>query len=118
MTGGQFVAHPGGCIPSHRIDILDPDHPVTQGIEGFEIPDSEQYYMHVDPGVNVLCTTTFTGEHGDTDLYPAGTVMPYVWTRWWGKGKVFVACWGHTEKDFDVPEAREIMGRGMLWASR
>jgi hypothetical protein len=44
--------------------------------------------------------------------------MPYAYTKAWGKGKVFVACWGHTNKDFDVPEAREIVLRGMLWAAR
>jgi type 1 glutamine amidotransferase len=31
---------------------------------------------------------------------------------------VFVACWGHTFKDFDVPEAREIVQRGLLWAAK
>lgn len=44
--------------------------------------------------------------------------MPYAWTKPYGDGRVFVAAWGHTYKDFDVPEAREIMLRGMLWAAR
>ena len=66
----------------------------------------------------MLCTTTISGKHGDTELYTAGTVMPYAWTKPYGDGRVFVAAWGHTYKDFDVPEAREIMLRGMLWAAR
>ena len=118
MTGGQWVAHPGGCIPTQRVDIVDAAHPITEGVASFDMPDTEQYYCHVDPGVHVLCTTTFSGEHGDTDLYPAGVVMPYAWTRGYGKGRVFVACWGHTDKDFDVPQAKEIVGRGLVWASR
>jgi type 1 glutamine amidotransferase len=118
MTGGQFVSHPGGCIPSQRVELVVPDHPITRGLESFDIPDTEQYYLHVDPGVEVLCTTTFSGEYGDTDLYPAGAVMPCAWTRKWGAGQTFVASWGHTEKDFEVPEAREIVGRGLVWASR
>jgi uncharacterized protein len=36
----------------------------------------------------------------------------------WGKGKVAYAAWGHTFKDFDVPQAKEIVLRGMLWATR
>lgn len=118
MTGGQWVAHPGGCIPSYDVAITDTDHEITRGLSGFTLKDTEQYYCHVDPGNHVLCSTVFTGEHGDATTYPPGTVMPYAWTRSWGKGKVFCAAWGHTHKDFDVPEAREIVLRGMLWATR
>ncbi|MCS6949565.1 MAG: ThuA domain-containing protein, partial [bacterium] len=48
----------------------------------------------------------------------AGTVMPVVWKRRYGKGRVFYSSLGHVAKDFEVPEALEIMKRGMLWASR
>lgn len=118
MTGGQWVAHPGNCIPGYRVRITAADHPITRGIADFELKDTEQYYMHVDPGNEVLATTTFTGDHGDRTQYRAGTVMPYAWTRQWSQGRVFVAAWGHTYKDFDVPQARELVLRGMLWASR
>ena len=118
MTGGQWVSHPGGIIPSHDITIVDKDHPITKGIGDFVIPESEQYYVHTDAANHVLATTTFTGKHGETQLYQAGAVIPYAWTRQWGKGKVFVACWGHTDKDFDVPQAKEITKRGLLWASK
>jgi len=118
MTGGQWVAHPGGCIPSYDVKIVDRDHELTKGIGDFSLTDTEQYYCHFDPACHVLCTTTFTGEHGDKWQYPAGTVMPYAYTRMWGDGKVFVACWGHTFKDFEVPEALEIVKRALLWAAK
>lgn len=118
LTGGQWVSHPGGCIPSYTVEIADAGHPITEGIETFTLKGTEQYYLHVDPGNHVLCSTTFTGEHGETEQYAAGTVMPYAWTRPYGKGTVFVAGWGHTYKDFDVSEALEIVQRGMLWACR
>lgn len=117
MTGGQWVAHPGGCIPKYTVNITDREHEITRGIDDFELPDTEQYWMHVDPQNHVLATTTFSGEH-EGHLYETGTVMPYAWTKKWGDGRVFVACWGHTHKDFDVPEARQIVTRGMQWASR
>jgi type 1 glutamine amidotransferase len=118
MTGGQWVAHPGNCIPSYEVNIVDPGHEIVRDIPDFTLTDTEQYYCHVDPGVHTLCATTFSGEHGETDLYRAGTVMPYAWTKMWGKGKVFVACWGHTYRDFDVPEAKTIVQRGLIWATR
>ncbi len=43
---------------------------------------------------------------------------PAVWTRPWGKGRVFVCTVGHNLTDFDIREIRTIIERGMLWASR
>ena len=118
MTGGQFVAHPGGIIPTHHVKITDKQHEITKGISDFDLLNTEQYYMHVDPGNHVLATSTLDGGHGDTSTYIVGTVMPYCWTRSWGKGNVFAAAWGHTHEDFKVEEAREIVLRGMKWAAR
>ena len=114
MVGGQWVAHPGNIIP-YKVEITQAD-PITEGLADFEM-NSEQYYMHVDPSNEVLATTTFSGDYGDAS-WIAGTVMPVVWKRYFGKGRVFYSSLGHVRKDFDVPEAREIMLRGMLWAAR
>ncbi len=115
MVGGQFICHPGNII-NYRINITVPEDPLVQGLSDFEM-ESEQYYMHVDPGNQVLATTTFSGEHGDAP-WVVGTVMPVVWKRNYGKARVFYSSLGHVLKDFDVPEAREIVRRGLLWASR
>lgn len=112
MVGGQWVAHPGNII-DYTVEVTDRDHPIMKGIADFRM-HSEQYYMHVDPSNNVLATTTFTAEH---DYWIAGCVMPVVWTRTYGKGKVFYCSLGHVRADFDTPEAREIVRRGMLWAA-
>ena len=117
MTGGQWVAHPGGCIPGYKVNITKKADLIAKGIPDFTVPNSEQYYMHVDPGLEVLATTTFSGEHEGVD-WIKGVTMPVVWKKRWGQGRVFYASYGHTHKDFDVPEALEIMRRGMLWASR
>jgi len=113
MVGGQWVAHPGGIV-TYEVNIVNHDDPITAGIPDFKLT-SEQYYMHVDPSNEVLATTTFSGEHVP---WIEGCVMPVVWKRMWGKGRVFYASFGHVAKDFEVPEAREIVRRGMLWASR
>lgn len=115
MVGGQWVAHPGDIIP-YNVNISDRDDPIVSDMADFGMV-SEQYYMHVDPSNQVLATTTFTGEHGDAP-WIAGTVMPVVWKRWFGHGKVFYSSLGHVRKDFEVPQAREIIFRGMLWAAR
>ncbi len=113
MVGGQWVAHPGNII-DYEVTITQPDDPITTGLADFKM-HSEQYYLHVDPSNEVLATTTFSGEHTP---WIAGTVMPVVWKRRWGAGKVFYSSLGHVASDFAVPEAREITRRGLLWASR
>ena len=112
MVGGQWVAHPGGVI-SYEVNIADHEDPITRGLPDFSM-HSEQYYMHVDPSNEVLATTTFSG---DIDPWIDGCVMPVVWKRRWGKGRVFYTSLGHVAADFQVPQAREIVQRGMLWAA-
>lgn len=114
MVGGQWVAHPDGII-DYQVKIVDRQDPITQGLDDFAM-HSEQYYMHVDPGNQVLATTTFEGRQSAPWIN--GTVMPVVWKRRWGQGRVFYSSLGHVAKDFEVPEAREIQRRGMLWAAR
>ena len=112
MVGGQWVAHPGGVI-DYRVNIKDHKDPVTAGLKDFNM-HSEQYYMHVDPNVKVLATTTFTGEHAP---WIDGNVMPVCWKKYYGKGRVFYSSLGHVMADFNVPEALEIEKRGIRWAS-
>jgi type 1 glutamine amidotransferase len=45
-------------------------------------------------------------------------VVPAVWTREWGAGRVFVSTIGHKLEDLDVPEVRTLTERGLLWAAR
>ncbi len=117
MIGGQWIAHPGNIV-DYEVNITDHDDPVTAGLRDFRM-HSEQYYLHVDPSNEVLATTTFVGPHVDEHApWIAGTVMPVVWKRRWGAGRVFYCSLGHKARDFDVPEAREIVRRGLLWASR
>lgn len=113
LVGGQFVCHPGGQI-EYTVNVTRPADPVMAGILDFKVK-SEQYYMHVDPGNEVLATTTFTAEHAD---WIAGTVMPVVWKRRFGKGRVFYSSLGHVAAEFAIPELREILRRGLLWAAR
>jgi len=115
MTGGQWVVHPGGVV-DYEVNIINHTDPITKGLADFKI-HSEQYYMHTDPSNEVLATTTFSGGYGGID-WIKGTVMPVVWKRIYGQGRVFFSSVGHVSKDFDIPEAREMVKRGMLWASR
>lgn len=122
MVGGQWVAHPGVFV-DYQVNIVDHDDPITKGLGDFEL-HTEQYYMHVDPGNEVLATTTFAGDQpvsGRSNYncpWIKGTVMPVIWKRMWGDGRVFYSSIGHNIEDLVVPEANMMTKRGMLWASR
>lgn len=113
MCGGQWVAHPGDII-DYRVDVTRSDDPIMEGISSFQYR-SEQYYMHVDPSNEVLATTTFNGDHA---YWIDGTVMPVVWKRRYGEGRVFYSSLGHVSSEFDVPEMKTILRRGLNWAAR
>ncbi|WDR04129.1 ThuA domain-containing protein [Devosia algicola] len=113
MVGGQWVAHPGNII-DYRVDVAKPDDPIMAGVKSFDYT-SEQYYMHVDPSIEVLATTTFSGEHND---WIDGVVMPVTWKHHHGKGRVFHTTLGHVAKEFEVPEMATMLRRGMNWAAR
>jgi len=115
MVGGQFTAHPDGAV-EYTVHIAKPNDPIIAGIRDFKVR-SEQYYMLVDPAVEVLATTTFKDPKDQPWL--KGCLMPVVWKRPWGKGRVFYSSLGHAAKEFsDYPQMLEITKRGMLWASR
>jgi hypothetical protein len=116
MTGGQWVAHPGNDGVRHRVEIRDRDHFITQGVGDFTVT-TEQYYLHTDPVNRVLATTRFPtvdGPHaanGPVD-------MPVVWTKYYGKGRVFYCSLGHQASIVRIPEVERLCLRGLLWAAR
>lgn len=113
MIGGQWVAHPDN-ITDYEVKITKRKDDVMRGIKDFHV-HSEQYYMHVDPNVEVLATTTFN--NNKSAPWINGRTMPVVWKTYYGKGKVFYSSLGHNAKDFDTPEMFEIMKRGIRWAA-
>jgi uncharacterized protein len=113
MVGGQFVAHPGNH-KDYVVRIVRNSDPIVAGLGDFSV-HSEQYFMHVDPSNEVLATTTFQTKDAP---WVNGAVMPVVWKRTYGQGRVFYSAIGHSPREFEVPQVREITKRGLLWASR
>ena len=114
MTGGQWVAHPGNEF-KYTVKMAPARHSIIEGMADFEV-ETEQYYMHVDPAVKVLATTrfpTFDGPHaanGPVD-------MPVVWTKLWGKGRVYYNALGHTAEVLEQEPVQTLLRRGFRWAA-
>ena len=115
MTGGNWVSHPGGSEPTYTVHFKQGSSPLVEGLADFEV-NSEQYYLHVDPAVEVLATTRFPtvnwyhASNGPVD-------MPVIWTKRWGVGRVFYCSLGHHADIMKMETPAEIMRRGFLWAA-
>ncbi len=104
MVGGQWVAHPGDDGVEYRVHIVDHDSPITRGLNDFDVV-SEQYYMHVDPAIHVLATTSFPRAE-----------MPVAWTTSYGAGRVFYCSLGHSPSIVRMQPVLTMVERGMMWA--
>ncbi len=106
MCGGQWVAHPGGGEVTYDVHMCyDNPHPITDGLKDFTVT-SEQYYLHVDPAINVLAYTMFDR-----------VKMPVAWTKMWGKGRVYYCSVGHNAEVTRQAAPLALITRGMLWAA-
>ena len=150
MAGGQLVAHIGaagigGNGIEFEVNIKNMGNPIMSGIEDFKVYD-EQYYLQVDPAVNVLATTkvpplkgnfkssgeagmNFDMDFGNWNFQESAALagphannnpieMPVVWTKYWGKGRVFYNSLGHDEKRTNSEPSLAITKRGFLWAAK
>jgi type 1 glutamine amidotransferase len=128
LVGGQFACHPGKdpdkrCgdgedfyLP-HTVNITDLGrrHPITAGIEDFDL-NTEQYWVLHDDLIDVLATTVHATQPWQPWQRPSRS--PVVWTRRWGAGRVVVTTAGHNLDVLKDSNVRVIIERGMLWAAR
>ena len=128
MLGGQFASHPGK-LPEERIDgqsdnfvpftvnmtDLGKAHPITSDLSDFDLV-TEQYWILHDDYNDVLATTT--QKVRSVDPWSREITSPVIWTRNWGKGKIFVTTCGHNLEVVLDKNVRTVIERGLLWASR
>jgi len=128
MMGGQFANHPGKdpaeCIGEQsdnyvpytvNMTELGKKHVITKDIEDFDLT-TEQYWVLHDDYLDVLATTT--QKVRPWDPWNREVTSPAIWTRNWGKGKIFVITCGHNLEVVLNPNVKKIIERGLLWASR
>jgi type 1 glutamine amidotransferase len=128
LVGGQFATHPGkepcerqggqedNYLPyTVNMTALGREHPITTGVEDFDLV-TEQYWVLHDDLIDVLATTT----HPIQEWHPwhRPITSPAIWTRRWGAGRIVVTTPGHSLDVLEHPSVRTVIERGILWASR
>lgn len=128
LVGGQFAGHPGQHpdeplagypenFVAYTVNLLPAaqEHPITTGITDFDLV-TEQYWLLADDYNDVLATTTQRARPGDP--WHREVTSPAIWTRRWGRGRIFVSAPGHDTTVLQDDNIRTIIERGLLWASR
>lgn len=112
MIGGQFVSHPGNKV-KFEVEILKDE--LTIGVNNFEV-ETEQYYMHVDPNIDIIAQSRFTNH---PHSWIENVIMPVAWKKKYGNGKIFYISLGHDPNEFlKYEEAMTLLTRGFIWALR
>lgn len=109
MVGGHFVGHPH--VGKYLVKIKDFASPITTGLPGSFVYESEQYYLLIDPAVQVLA-------EADYEFDGRICSMPVAWCRKWGQGRVFYSALGHAPDELENSvDAMRLTLQGMLWAA-
>ena len=104
MLNGFFDGH--SKFMDFTVTIVDPDHPITQGLEAFDVTDELHYLKH-DPAMSHHLMQAYDPTVDETH------VMAY--THSYGDGRVFFFALGHDMAVQGHPSFLEVLRRGALW---
>jgi type 1 glutamine amidotransferase len=105
LLGSRFLTHPPIC--KIRVEVRDPDHPLTRGLDGsFEVEDEPYFIELQDRGSTRILLTADYGSSGsspaigtlyasDTSLLADGKTRVIGYTRTVGDGGVAYFTLGH-----------------------
>ena len=103
LIGGHANWHPPGG--TFTVNIDDSDHPITQGVDAFEVED-EIYMSAYDPYLHILASAEWSEKQ-----------HPLAWVKSYGDGRVFYTALGHGPGTFEQPAMQKLMGQGVQWAA-
>ena len=106
LTGLEDRAFTAHKVQTVRVELLDPGHPITEGVGSWEMVD-ETYdikAMPRDSQVLLAC---------DHPL----SMQAIAWTRQYGRARVFCYQSGHDGLAYANANFRTVLGRGTRWAA-
>jgi type 1 glutamine amidotransferase len=108
LLGTRFKAHPP--IGPFTVEVVERDHPLTRGIEDFEVVD-ELYLSETLAPIRTLMRTSFTGEAaGFVDADWQDAVVPILYLRDIGMGQILYNTLGHCRGHWDLPTLQPFYG--------
>jgi len=108
LLGNHYLSHgPGHHEGRHRIEIVA-QHPITDGVEDFELFDEYYEFAFADEDHLVLA------ERARED----GVRIPVLYVREVGEGRVVYLALGHDMRAWGEPPFRRLVTQAIRWAGR
>jgi len=101
LIGSHFLRHPP--IKRFTVEIVEPNHPVTQGIESFEIEDERYELTDLQEGLQILASAEG---------------HPMIYVTEFGAGRVCYIAPGHDARTLGLPVYATLVHRAISWTSR
>ncbi|HSW01186.1 MAG TPA: ThuA domain-containing protein [Sedimentisphaerales bacterium] len=110
LCGRKWVMGTSGHGPRSvfQSKIVDKQHPITAGLNDFEVDDELYAKLQGNEKIHVLVTA-------DSDWSKA--TEPLVFVQNYGKGRVVHNAYGHDRKALMTPNVQKIISRGTEWAA-
>jgi type 1 glutamine amidotransferase len=104
IANRKFGYHMGQKL---RVNVANAQHPITKGLESWEMTDETYTMADAGEGSEIL----LTADHPKS-------MKTIGWTREHKKSRVFCFESGHDNKTWSDPNFREVLRRGILWCAR
>jgi len=110
VMGGAYIGHPP--LRPFKVRIVNPSHPITQGIGDFVVNDEQHYVRYDKDRKHIL----LEAENVDGLTYQnLGAKSIAGWAYDYGRGRVVFTSPGHTIHALWVPEYLKMQKRAVQW---
>lgn len=106
LVGGRYIGH--GPLERFRVEVVDHDHPITQGVEDFSIADEQHTPPYDKDKVNLLLQSRADGAE------PAAAG----WYYEPGRGRLCHLAPGHTREAMFHPMYQRLLRNAVNWCLR
>ena len=106
LVGGRYIGH--GPLERFRVEVVDPDHPVTRGVGPFFVADEQHTPPYDEARVHLL----LRNRSDDGKSAAAG------WVREPGRGRLCHLANGHTLEALLHPMYQRLLKNAVRWCLR
>jgi type 1 glutamine amidotransferase len=107
IDGVKYKVSPWDHDQEVKVTVVDKNHPITKGVEDFQIHDETYKGYWTNPKARVLLKTDHPKNNPEI-----------AWVTRYGKSRVFYFMLGHDGQAYANPAYRQIVHQGILWAAR
>lgn len=112
----EFKQILGAFVPGHGhhgsfcLQAVRPESPILKGVAPtFELTDEPYIVNDRDPSMGILVRTC-------QPIQDREGTEPEVWTKMYGKGRIFAMTFGHDAKSQESSSYLTLLSNGLLWA--